>query len=113
MWASLVRVTGTKESDWVVNKEMSSGRYRSALKLMKEGDRNAFSRVLYTIMMYPDQLMLFKNLANGALGLKTEDIDVYTKKALQMQKEGAFAPQSKLMRQRESNSSVFNLSLCI
>jgi hypothetical protein len=90
MWASLMRVTGTKESDWTVKNTTSKERYETSMEQLKKGDRMAFSRVLYTRMMYPEQPLLWKKTANEALGLKTEDMDECTKRALQLVKDGVF-----------------------
>lgn len=93
MFASLLRVTGTKESDWDIIYEKSSDRYKIGLEVMKTGDaQRGFCQVLYSRVFYPedadgDSAGAFEKrhkLINGVLGLPEEDLDERTKIAVEM-----------------------------
>ncbi|KAI9808893.1 MAG: hypothetical protein M1827_007168 [Pycnora praestabilis] len=87
MLHSVMRVTGTKLEDWKITHEPSNKRYESALAELQRGNRMAFGRLLYARVFYPDGSGDFessKGLQNGIMGLPKEDIDEYTKLALQM-----------------------------
>lgn len=90
MWASLMRVTGTKESDWVVKKEPAKERWANGVSAMKAGDLSGFSRAMYTRQFYSEEPSIYPNLSNEALGLPEEDLDEATKRALQWETEGVF-----------------------
>lgn len=90
MLDSVMRVTGTSLQDWKITHEPHKERYESGLAELKKGNRLGFARVLYTRVFYPDGSGDFetsKGLHNDILGLPKEDIDEYTKKALQMAEE--------------------------
>ncbi|KAI1130770.1 putative oxidoreductase CipA [Nemania abortiva] len=48
----VLRVSGTKESDWTIKYEPAVERYEEAKKRLFAGDRTAFSRLLYTRTFY-------------------------------------------------------------
>ena len=90
MLDSVMRVTGTTLEDWKVTHEPSKERYASGVAELEKGNRLGFARLLYTRMFYPDGSGDFetsKGLHNDILGLPKEDIDEYTKVALQMAEE--------------------------
>ena len=89
MFASALRVTGTKESDWTVTKELSSQRYADGIKEMKEGKRIGFAKMMYTRVFYPDgagNLEQHENMLNSVLNLPEEDIDEATRAAIEQSK---------------------------
>ena len=91
MFASILRCTGEKESDWKVSYEKSKERYEAGNKLMQEGNREGFAQLMYTRVFYPDGTGDYesrKGLSHQALGLKGEDLDHYTQIAIDMAKEG-------------------------
>ena len=88
--ASVMRVTGTEEEDWKIEHEKSTSRYKAALEAMMKGDMSGFVRVMYTRVFYQDGKGNFektKGLQNGVLGLPKEDLDEYTKIAIEMSKK--------------------------
>ncbi|KAI1091201.1 NAD(P)-binding protein [Rostrohypoxylon terebratum] len=82
MFASVLRVTGTKESDWTIKYEDSAKRYQDAKAKVFGGDRTAFPTLLYSRNFYKDGVGNFetrRGLANDILGLPKEDLDEATK----------------------------------
>lgn len=89
MLASAMRVTNTKEEDWMITKEHSHERYALGTKEMKEGKKIGMAKVLYTRVFYPDGNSDFehgKGTLNCLLGLPEEDIDEATKRAIERSK---------------------------
>jgi hypothetical protein len=90
MLASVMRVTKTAINDWTVTKEPVKARYAAGMEQMKKGDRMGFGKLLYARIFYPDDggnAEKTKGLHNDLLGLPKEDIDEYTKLAIQRSKE--------------------------
>ncbi|KAI1206124.1 NAD(P)-binding protein [Annulohypoxylon truncatum] len=83
MFESVLRVTGTKESDWTIKYEDSVKRYEEAKKRALSGDMTAFPKLLYSRAFYKDGVGNFEarrgGLANDILGLPKEDLDEATK----------------------------------
>jgi hypothetical protein len=91
MFASALRVTNTKESDWSVSYESSKERFEKARAAMMAGDRIAFGRMLYARGFYPDRPDAINmcnfdryGLDNDALGLPEESLDEFTQVAVNM-----------------------------
>ncbi|KAI1471675.1 NAD(P)-binding protein [Daldinia caldariorum] len=82
MFASVLRVTGTKESDWTIEYEESSKRFQDAQKRVLSGDMLAYSQFLYS-RVFRDGSNDFEgkygSVANDALGLPKEDLDEATR----------------------------------
>ncbi|PKS12410.1 hypothetical protein jhhlp_000614 [Lomentospora prolificans] len=94
MFESVLRVTGTQESDWTIKYEPSAERYQKAMEQVKKGDRSAFGRALYSRWFYPEAgdagSMAWEanhKLANEELGLPQEDLDERTKYAVENEDE--------------------------
>ena len=88
---SVLRVTGTSADDWEISQEDSIARYRAAIEPMQKGDFNAFARLMYTRVFFQDGVGNFeasKGLDNEILGLPKEDLDEYTKAAVDYAKAG-------------------------
>jgi hypothetical protein len=86
MFDSVLRVTNTKAEDWKISYENSKERYDSGIKLMKEGNMAGFARAMYTRGFYPDGSGNFektKGIQNDVLGLPKEDLDEFTKIAIE------------------------------
>ena len=81
MLDSVLRVTGDKLEDWTISKENAEERYNAGMIAMKQDDRMAFVRALYTRPFFASGEGNFdkKGLANGILGLPKEDLDEATK----------------------------------
>lgn len=92
MLESALRVTGTKEDDWTINKEPAQERYSSGLKEMREGKRIGFAKMISRVF-YPDGSGDFehnKGTLNGLLDLPKEDIDEATKTAIERSKTSSW-----------------------
>ncbi len=90
MLDSVVRVTQTSLDDWTVTKESVQDRYRAGLDQLMKGDRVGFVKMLYARVFFPDgsgNVKETKGLHDDLLGLPKEDIDEYTKIAIQRAKE--------------------------
>ncbi|CAF9921760.1 MAG: hypothetical protein GOMPHAMPRED_002388 [Gomphillus americanus] len=80
MLASILRVTGDKESDWKVEYQPAQERWEEGRAAMMKGDRQGFARMLYARSMAKDTSGNFEGkLNNDVLGLKDEDLDEWTK----------------------------------
>ncbi|CAI4218968.1 unnamed protein product [Parascedosporium putredinis] len=94
MLDSLLRVTGTQESDWKIEYEPSAERFAKAIAIVKTGDFSAFERALYSRWFFPEAegvgasaWQAHHTLANEELGLPQEDLDERTKYTVDHQKE--------------------------
>lgn len=91
MFESVMRVTGTSTDDWKISYEDTPGRYQSATEALKKGDRSGFARMMYTRLFYQDgsgNYEASRGLDNDALGLPKEDLDEYTKAAIEYAEQG-------------------------
>lgn len=91
MFKSVLRVTGTKESDWDVSHEKAEDRFRIGSELLEKGDATGYAQLLYAREFIPgpdgELAMAFERrneLLNGVLGLPEEDIDERTKVAIEI-----------------------------
>ena len=87
MLDSVMRVTGTTAKDWKVDHEDVKERYRNGMEEFKKGNRTGFAKLLYSRVFFPDgsgNYEATKGLHNDVLGLPKEDLDEYTKIAVQM-----------------------------
>ena len=89
MLDSVMRVTDTKVSDWKVGHEASVDRYKAGCEELRKGNFVGFPQLMYTRVFYQDGSGDFeasRGLQNEVLGLPKDDLDEYTKIALQMPK---------------------------
>lgn len=89
MLDSVLRVTGTKESDWEITKESSHDRYATGIKEMQEGKRVGFAKMMYTRVFFPDgsgDTEHNKGTINAVLGLPKDDLDEATARAIERAK---------------------------
>lgn len=89
MLASVLRVTETKESDWTITKEPAQERFSIGASEMKQGKMEGFAKFLYSRIFFPDGCGDFersKGTLNNLLGLPKEDLDEFTKIAVERQK---------------------------
>ncbi|KAH6639054.1 hypothetical protein C7974DRAFT_125601 [Boeremia exigua] len=86
MFESVKRVTDTTNDDWKITSEPAKERYETACENLKKGDRTAFARKLYARYFYEDAGLFEKShrLDNERLGLPQEDLDVFTKEAIEL-----------------------------
>eukprot|EP01113_Clastostelium_recurvatum_P003098 TRINITY_DN11341_c0_g1_i3.p1 TRINITY_DN11341_c0_g1~~TRINITY_DN11341_c0_g1_i3.p1 ORF type:complete len:364 (+),score=112.85 TRINITY_DN11341_c0_g1_i3:122-1213(+) len=88
MFESVLRVTGTQESDWTIEgKEDPHERWQKAVDLLMKGDFKAFVRVLYARIFFKEDPGNHESRShNEVLGLPKEDIDKATKEAIEFSK---------------------------
>jgi hypothetical protein len=87
MLDSVHRVIGTTDKDWEIVYEKSDERYAKGLQDMKKGNRIGFARALYSRGFYPNgggDFESTRGLANDVIGLEKEDLDVATKRTVDM-----------------------------
>ncbi|UJR12261.1 hypothetical protein I4U23_016438 [Adineta vaga] len=87
MLDSVLRVTGTSLKDWKVTCEPAKERYKSGVEEFQKGNRLGFAKLLYARSFYPDKCGNYeatKGLHNDILGLPKENLDEYTKIAIEM-----------------------------
>lgn len=86
MLDSVMRVTDTTVSDWKINHEPSVDRYEAGVREFGKGSFLGFAQLMYTRVFYRDgggDFETSRGLQNGVLGLPEEDMDEYTKIAVQ------------------------------
>lgn len=89
MFASILRVTGTKEDEWKIEYEDSKQRFEDGQKEFAAGNRLGFGKFLYARVFYPDGCGSYeKKLDNEKLNLPKEDLDEYTKKGIELAESG-------------------------
>ncbi|KAI3328110.1 putative oxidoreductase CipA [Xylariaceae sp. AK1471] len=94
MFKQVLRVSGTKESDWAIKYENAVERYEEAKKRLFAGDHSAFQRLLYTRTFYNNGDGDFESrhgLDNDKLGLPKEtqeSLDAETKHAFELVESG-------------------------
>ncbi|KAI9654630.1 MAG: hypothetical protein M1821_005837 [Bathelium mastoideum] len=82
MLESVLRVTGTKESDWKADHADHQERYNDGVKELQAGERAGFAKLLYTRTFFPNgdgNYGAKYGLHNDILGLPKEDLDEFTK----------------------------------
>ncbi|KAF2729245.1 putative oxidoreductase CipA [Polyplosphaeria fusca] len=87
MFDAVKRVTGTSDSDWNISSVGAKQRYEESKKKLMEGDQRAFAHMMYTRYFFGDDAGYFEKthgLDNDKLGLPKEDLDEFTKKAVEM-----------------------------
>jgi len=93
MFASVLRVTGTKAEDWKIEYQPVKERYEEGKVLLGQGKRTGFAQLLYSRAFFPDGAGNFggrNGLDNEKLGLPVESFDEYTKIGIEMAKSGYF-----------------------
>lgn len=94
MFDSALRVTGTKEADWTINKEPAHERYANGIAEMKQGSRDGFAKMLYTRIFYDDGNGDFetrRGVSNKLLGLPQENIDEATNRAIKRSEQSPWS----------------------
>ncbi|KAI1279780.1 putative oxidoreductase CipA [Xylaria sp. FL0933] len=94
IFQQVLRVTGTKESDWTIKYEPAVPRYEEAKKRLFSGDGTAFVRMLYTRAFYNNgdgDFETRRGLDNDKLGLAKEtqeSLNAQTKHAIELAAAG-------------------------
>jgi hypothetical protein len=95
MFQSMLRVTDTKESDWTIKHEDVKARYADGQKQLEGGDRMGFIKMMYSRVFFDDAQCHYDDLLdNEALGLPKEDLDEYTRIAVERAASGEVAGKS-------------------
>lgn len=85
MLASILRVTGGRESDWTINQEDSQTRYERGIELKDAGDISGQILFVFTRVFFPNGGGNFGHkTVNAELGLEKEDLDTATREALDL-----------------------------
>jgi hypothetical protein len=93
MFDSVLRVTGTRADDWKITYKPAVEVYQEGIEQMESGNMAGFVKRLYSRMFFPDLAGNFEatqGLDNDKLGLPKEDLDEFTKVALQLVENGYF-----------------------
>ena len=75
MFASALRVTGTKKEEWTITKEDTKDRFTRGIEAVKKGDYSCFANILCRVF-FPDGSGDFehnKGTLNEILGLPKEE----------------------------------------
>ncbi|CAJ2510889.1 Uu.00g065140.m01.CDS01 [Anthostomella pinea] len=92
MFASVLRVSGTSSSDWTLKYQPSAERVDEGKKELGEGKgQAAYQKLLYSRVFYPDGTGNFegrRGLDNEVLGLPREDMDEFTRIAIERAEQG-------------------------
>lgn len=87
MLASVLRVTGDKESDWTISHEGTKERYARGTKMLGEGNMIGFLISMYTGAFIEENPAYHGDkVVNEKLTLPKEDLDKATKEAVRMAK---------------------------
>lgn len=92
MLDSLHRVLGTTDSDWMITKEPVEERLQKGLAQLQGGDRLGFVKAMYARLFFPGDGGDFETgygLDNERLSLPKEDLDVATRRVVDMVERGA------------------------
>lgn len=93
MFASVLRVTGDKESDWTISYQPVVERFQQGKAEMQKGNMMGFAQLLYARAFFPDGAGNFGTAAgldNEKLGLQKEDLDEATKFGIHLHESGHF-----------------------
>lgn len=86
---SVLRVTKDKETDWTITHEDVKERFQRGCKMLQEGNMIGFGILLYSRVFFPDGAADYSSkLHNKELGLPEENLDEYTKIAIEMAEKG-------------------------
>ena len=92
MFESVLRVSRTKAPDWTIKHEDAVKRYEDAKNLfLTKGDFSGFIPTIYGRLFFKDSKGNFearRGLDNDALGLPKENIDDFTKIAIERAEAG-------------------------
>jgi len=87
IFESVLRVTGDKREDWKIEHVTSRERFEQGVKVLKQGERLGFVRMLYARTLFPVPGVANSEkthgLSNEAIGLQKEDMDEATTRAIE------------------------------
>jgi hypothetical protein len=85
MLNSILRVTGAQKSDWTIKDSTADEYHRTGWEQFQKGDRTGMGRWMYGRVFGLDgvgNMEKNRETLNGVLGLPKEDVDQYTKIAV-------------------------------
>jgi NmrA-like family len=91
MLDSILRVTNTTEQDWKIERRLVQDVYDEGLQKFQKGDYYGLVAVLYARSFFKDNsgnTALTRGLDNDKLGLPKEDLDEFTKIAVERSEKG-------------------------
>lgn len=91
MLDSIHRLMGTTDMDWEIDFEPSDVRYEKGKEEMKSGIRTGLAKQMYARCFFPNgdgDFEAARGLDNELIGIEKEDLDVATKRALDMVESG-------------------------
>jgi len=92
MFESVLRVTGDEAKDWKISKVPVKEWFQEGVAQFKAGDMMGFAKLLYGRAFFPESSGNFgavRGLHNDVLGLPEDNIDEFTKVALEIVASGA------------------------
>jgi hypothetical protein len=91
MLESVLRVSGTELKDWKLTSVPVKEYYKAGVEEFQKGNKEGFGKALYSRAFFPDSCGNFgatRGLDNDVLGLPEENLDGFTKIAIQMAEKG-------------------------
>jgi hypothetical protein len=91
MLESVLRVTGTEMKDWKLTRVSAKEYFKEGMEEIKKGSRIGFGKALYSRSFFPESSGNFgakRGLHNEVLGLPVENLDEFTRIAVQMAEKG-------------------------
>ena len=91
MLASVLRVTGDKESDWTIKTQGSKDRWEQGIEWLQSSDKRmqGYLQRMYSRVFFQDGCGNFTSkLDNKVLGLPEESLDDFTKEGIRMVENG-------------------------
>lgn len=91
MLESVLRATGTEMKDWKLTRVSAKEYFKEGMEEIKKGSRIGFGKALYSRSFFPESSGNFgakRGLHNEALGLPVENLDEFTRIAVQMAEKG-------------------------
>ena len=89
MFAAILAVTDSKESEWNIEYEPSTERFKRSQELLQQGDRAGVLGCMVTRVFYRDGAGDYSSLVeNQKLGIAEENVEKVTRKAVEIARKG-------------------------
>jgi hypothetical protein len=99
IFASVLRVTGTREADWNITYQPAQKRFEEGKAMMQKGNMAGFGQLLYARAFYADGVGNFSKrskLDNEVLGLEREELDEATRFGIGLHESGYFEEEKRM-----------------
>lgn len=99
MFASVLRVTGTKESEWSISYQPVKERFDEGKGEVEKGNMTGYGKMLYARVFYPDGAWNYgkkSGLDNEKLGMSEDNLDEATKFGIHLHESGHFDEEKKI-----------------